>query len=177
MDDRQLIARVEDRLAELESLGDPAARELALQAVGAVVELYGEGLARMVQGVGEGATRELAGDELIAHLLLLHGLHPVSVEDRVRAALDGVRPYLGSHGGDVQLLGVAGGVARVRMQGACDGCPASAMTLRQAIEDAVLKAAPDVDGVEAEGADVAPASSPLLQIEIPCPAPRAADAA
>ena len=76
----------------------------------------------------------------------------MSVEERVRDALEGVRPYLGSHGGDVELLGVEDGVARVRMQGSCEGCPASAMTLKLAIEDAVLKAAPDVDRVEAEGA-------------------------
>lgn len=177
MDDQELIGRVEERLGALESLPDPSARELALQAVGEVVELYGAGLARAVERLGETATRELAGDELIAHLLLLHGLHPESVEDRVRAALDGVRPYLGSHGGDVELLGVADGVARVQMQGSCEGCPASAMTLRMAIEDAVLKAAPDVDRIEAEGVAAPPAQTPLLQIEVACPAPRPAQAA
>jgi Fe-S cluster biogenesis protein NfuA/nitrite reductase/ring-hydroxylating ferredoxin subunit len=107
----------------------------------------------------------------VEHLLLLHGVHPVSVEQRVRDALEGVRPYLGSHGGDVELLAVEDGVAHVRMQGSCEGCPASAMTLKLAIEDAVLKAAPDVDRVEAAGGgDAAPAASPLLQIEVVRPA-------
>jgi Fe-S cluster biogenesis protein NfuA/nitrite reductase/ring-hydroxylating ferredoxin subunit len=96
----------------------------------------------------------------------------VAVEDRVREALDGVRPYLGSHGGDVELVGVADGVARVRMQGSCEGCPASAMTLKLAIEDAVLRAAPDVERVEADAdaGAVAPAGAPLLQIEVVRPA-------
>jgi Fe-S cluster biogenesis protein NfuA/nitrite reductase/ring-hydroxylating ferredoxin subunit len=121
--------------------------------------------------VGPQQTRVLAGDELVEHLLLLHGVHPVGVEQRVRDALEGVRPYLGSHGGDVELLGVEDGVAHVRMQGSCEGCPASAMTLKLAIEDAVLKAAPDVDRVEAAGGgDVAPPASPLLQIEVVRPA-------
>lgn len=177
MEDRELIARVEGLLGEVESLGDPAARDVALETVQAVLELYGAGLERVIDGVGEGQARTLASDELVEHLLLLHGLHPVSVEERVTMALDGVRPYLGSHGGDVELVGVSDGVALVRMQGSCEGCPASAMTLKLAIEDAVLKAAPDVEKVEAEtdGAEPAgPEASPLLQIEMVPQAPQAA---
>ena len=66
-------------------------------------------------------------------------------------ALEEVRPYLQSHGGNVELLGVEGGVARLRMQGSCGGCPSSAMTLKLAIEEAIQKAAPDLEGIEAEG--------------------------
>lgn len=181
MEDRELIGRVEGLLGELESLADPVARDTALETVQAVLELYGAGLERVVEGIGPLQVTTLARDELVAHLLLLHGLHPVSVEERVREALDGVRPYLGSHGGDVELIGVTDGVALVRMQGSCEGCPASAMTLKLAIEDAVLKAAPDVERVEAEAEDAGqspPASSPLLQIELVQPAaPEAAWAA
>ena len=128
----------------------------------ALLELYGAGLERIVGRIGALQATTLVSDELVAHLLLLHGLHPVSVEERVREALDGVRPYLGSHGGDVELVEVRDGVARVRMQGSCEGCPASAMTLKLAIEDAVLKAAPDVERVEADAeaspAGIAPAA-------------------
>ena len=169
MEDRELIGQVEGLLGELESLADPAARDTALETVQAVLELYGSGLERIVESVGPLQATTLAGDELVGHLMLLHGLHPVPVEERVREALDGVRPYLGSHGGDVELVGVTDGVARVRMQGSCEGCPASSMTLKLAIEDAVLKAAPDVDRVEAEE-DGAGAASPLLQIEVVKPA-------
>jgi Fe-S cluster biogenesis protein NfuA/nitrite reductase/ring-hydroxylating ferredoxin subunit len=169
MEDRELIGRVDGLLAELEALSDAAARGVALETVQAVLELYGAGLGRIVAGVGRSTTAELAGDELVEHLLLLHGLHPVSVEQRVRAALDGVRPYLGSHGGGVDLLGVSDGVAMVRLQGSCEGCPASAMTLKLAIEDAVLKAVPDVERVEADTSQDSPGSTgdgPLLQIEV-----------
>jgi Fe-S cluster biogenesis protein NfuA/nitrite reductase/ring-hydroxylating ferredoxin subunit len=165
------VVRVEEHLERLEALPDATAREIALDTVQALLELYGEGLERIVDAVGPQQTQVLADDELVEHLLLLHGVHPVSVEQRVRDALEGVRPYLGSHGGDVELLAVEDGVAHVRMQGSCEGCPASAMTLKLAIEDAVLKAAPDVDRVEAAGGgDVAPAASPLLQIEVVRPA-------
>jgi Fe-S cluster biogenesis protein NfuA len=164
------VSRVEELLERLEALPDPTAREVALDTVQALLELYGEGLGRIVDAIGPEQTQVLAGDELVGHLLLLHGAHPVSVEERVREALDGVRPYLGSHGGDVELLEVQGGVARVRLQGSCEGCPASAATLKLAIEDAVLKAAPDVDRVEAQDAPAGAAPSGLLQIEMACPA-------
>jgi Fe-S cluster biogenesis protein NfuA/nitrite reductase/ring-hydroxylating ferredoxin subunit len=105
---------------------------------------------------GERAFKAFAEDELVSHLLLLHGLHPLDVETRVVRALEEVRPYLQSHGGNVELLGIEGGVARVRMEGSCDGCPSSAVTLKLAIEEAVLKAAPDLEGIEAEGVTEAP---------------------
>ena len=113
---RELVARVEQALA---SIDDDRKATVAVQAI---VELYGEALARFLAGA------DPATDELLSHLLLVHDLHPVDVETRVRRALDDVRPYLGSHGGDVELLGVADGVARVRLGGTCDGCPSSSVT-------------------------------------------------
>lgn len=158
------VAEIEALLDRLDALPDPAARQASTAAVQALLELYGDGLRTVVERLGPAQARMLAEDELVAHLLLLHGLHPVPIEQRVLDALDGVRPYLESHGGDVELLEVADGVVRLRLQGSCEGCPASAMTLKQAIEQAVLAAAPDVDAVEAEGVDD-PAHAQLLQIE------------
>lgn len=159
LDDQELrerVSRMEALLGKIEALEDPNARSKAAEVVGVLLELYGEGLARMMNAVAESDEREklferFAEDELIAHLLLLHGLHPVSVEARVLRALDEVRPYLESHGGNVELLGIENGVARVRMEGSCHGCPSSAATLKLAIEEAVQKAAPDLEGIEAEG--------------------------
>jgi Fe-S cluster biogenesis protein NfuA len=162
MDERALIDRIEGVLEGVED--DPR----AVEAIGALLDLYGEGLARIVARVG---AEELASDELISHLLMLHDLHPVPVELRVRAALDEVRPYLETHGGNVELLGVEGGVARLRLEGSCSGCPSSTLTLRNAIDEAIQKAAPDVASVEAEDGPPAPA---LLQIEdLTCPLPMA----
>ena len=165
------VAQVEGLLEQLEALPDRSARELATQVVQALLDLYGEGLGRIVDVLAErddGTLAEaLADDELVAHLLLLHGLHPVPVEERVRVALESVLPYLESHGGSVELLGVREGVAHLRLQGSCSGCPSSSMTLKLAIEDAIFKAAPDVEEVRADGA-VAPAapSSGLIQLEM-----------
>ncbi|MBA2712951.1 MAG: NifU family protein [Rubrobacteraceae bacterium] len=152
---QERVARMETLLEQIETLKDPNARSKAAEMVGVLLELYGEGLARMMDLIYETgndkAFEAFAQDELVSHLLLLHGLHPLDVETRVAQALEEVRPYLQSHGGNVELLGVEEGVARLRMQGSCDGCPSSAMTLKLAIEEAVLKAAPDLDGIEAEG--------------------------
>ena len=153
---QERVARVETLLGEIEALKDPYARQKAAEIVQVLLELYGESMARMMEAVAQGEEREktfetFVDDELVSHLLLLHGLHPLDVETRVVRALEEVRPYLQSHGGNVELLGVEGGVARLRMQGSCDGCPSSAMTLKLAIEEAVQKAAPDLEGIEAEG--------------------------
>lgn len=163
MEDRELqerVARVETLLDEMESLPDPHARATAEETVRALVELYGEGLARMMERIVqlgcEGLPRALAADELVSHLLLLHGLHPDDVESRVARALDDVRPYLLAHGGNVEFLGIDGGKARLRLEGSCRGCLSSAVTLKRAIEDAIARFAPDLNGIEAE--DAAPPS-------------------
>ncbi|HEY4278834.1 MAG TPA: NifU family protein [Conexibacter sp.] len=154
----ECVERVERALDALDALRDPAAVDAGLEVAQALLEMYGEGFARVIAGVGESAVERLAGDELIAHLLLLHGLHPVGLEARVEAALEEVRPFLASHGGGAALVEVADGVAHVRLQGTCDGCPSSAVTLQHAVEEAVRRAAPEVERVEAEGTmPVAPA--------------------
>ena len=165
------VARVEALLDEVEALADPAAKEKALEIVQALLDLYGEGLGRLVTIVAERDDGELAeavaADELVAHLLLLHGLHPVPLETRVHGALEEVRPYLESHGGDVELLGVDDGIARLRLEGSCSGCPSSTVTLKLAIENAIHKAAPDVVEIAAEGAVESAPAPQLIQLEVP----------
>ena len=174
LDDQELrerVGRIETLLEEIESFEDPEARAKTAEMVQTLLELYGEGLGRIVESVGrlgsEDLKDELLGDELITHLLLLHGLHPVDVETRVLGALDEVRPYLESHGGNVQFLGIEDGVARVRLEGSCDGCPSSTMTLKLAIEEAVQKAAPELEGVEAEGVAEPPPKPTMAFVAAP----------
>ena len=136
------------------------AYERAQQLVREVVGLYGAGLERIMQlsesaqvsGQDSGFAERLATDDLVASLLLVHGLHPHDVYRRVSDALDRVRPYLGSHGGDVDLLEVADGpdgqTVRLAFTGSCKSCPSSAVTLELAVEDAVRAAAPEVSSIE-----------------------------
>ena len=101
---------------------------------------------------GDAIIDSFARDDLVGSLLLLYGLHPLDIETRVHQALEKVRPYLGSHGGNVELLGVTqAGVVHLRLQGSCHGCPSSAMTLKLAIEEAIYAAAPDIVALEVEG--------------------------
>lgn len=152
------IADIDELVQRLEAATDPAARAASQELVRALMELHGAALERMLTTIrrngAAGATivDQLARDELVASVLLLYDLHPVDLETRVRGALDRSRPYLKSHGGNVELLGIdEGGVVRLRMQGSCHGCPSSAVTLKLAIEQAIHEAAPDVTAILVDG--------------------------
>ncbi len=151
-----LVARVQELTATLEQVSDPLARGVGEDLAAAVVQLYGEGLERIFAALEEeasvGEVRErLVDDGVVASLMLIHGLYPVSLEQRVHDALEEVRPYMESHGGNIELLGVEDGIARLRLVGSCDSCPSSAATMELAIEEALQQAAPDLAGLDVEG--------------------------
>ncbi len=151
------LERVQELQDALEQCPGAVPRELADELIGAVVQMYGAGLARILVTVldggpeGEPIAAALAEDPLISTLLLIHDLHPVALESRVQAALDSVRPYMASHGGNVELLSLEDGVARIHLRGSCSDCSASAMTLELAIKQALEEQAPDLEGLEVEG--------------------------
>jgi Fe-S cluster biogenesis protein NfuA/nitrite reductase/ring-hydroxylating ferredoxin subunit len=158
-------------LLDATAAGGTIARERAEQLVCEVVDVYGAGLHRIIDLVDDPATlARLVADDLVASLLLVHGLHPHDVHRRVSDALDSVRPYLGSHGGDVSLLGVDDGVVRLQFQGSCKSCPSSSVTLELAVEDAVRAAAPEISSIEVVAAEpeltaaVIPAESLLARV-------------
>jgi Fe-S cluster biogenesis protein NfuA/nitrite reductase/ring-hydroxylating ferredoxin subunit len=147
-------------LLDASATGGTLARERTEQLAGELTELYGAALERIVAIAAEAAP-DLVGrfvaDDLVASLMLVHGLHPHGLERRISDALDRVRPYLGSHGGDVTLLGVTdapeGMTVRLRFAGSCKSCPSSAVTLEFAVEDAVRAAAPEVVAIEVVAAE------------------------
>jgi len=161
---RTVGERIEQLLGGLRQGRD---RDTAEELVRLLVELYGEGLTRVVALLRERdpeLVMALTGDELLESLLLLHDLHPVDLDTRIQRALDRVRPYLGSHAGGVEYLGVdERGVAQLQLQGSCNGCPSSTITVRSAIEGAILDAAPELTGVEVAGV-AEPGRVQLLQI-------------
>ncbi|MEZ0227719.1 MAG: NifU family protein, partial [Planctomycetota bacterium] len=123
----QGMQHLEQLVREAEGIADPAARELARELVHSVLELHGTALGRILALVPDRA-KELGDDKVVSSVLLLHGLHPSSLAERVEGALEKVRPYLESHGGSVTLLGVEEGRIRLKLEGSCNGCPSSAMT-------------------------------------------------
>lgn len=151
------IAGIEELVQQLETATDPAARAASQELVRALMELHGSALERMLATIrrngaaGGTIVEQLSRDDLIASVLLLYDLHPVDLETRVRGALDKSRPYLQTHGGNVELVAIEETVVRLRMQGSCSGCPSSAVTLKLAIEQAIHEAAPDVTAILVEG--------------------------
>ena len=148
--DNELKARIERIGTLVEQVHSPAAIEL----VQTMMDFHRAAIDRMMEIVadtdqlGLDIIGTLATDELVSNMLLLHGLHPLGIDERVKTALDGVRPYLNSHGGDVELIEVADGVVKLRLIGTCGDCPSSTATLRGAIEKAIREAAPEVVSIE-----------------------------
>ena len=159
------LTRLEGLLGQLEQVPGPGT-DLAMEAVATLTAIYGEALARVMTRLGDQpeAAADLAGDELLGHLLILHGLTPVPTGERVAAALADVRPFVQSQGGDVLLAGVDGGTARVQLSGHCQGCSSPATTVRDAITEAILGAAPELTAVEVESVTAA-AEPALIPVE------------
>jgi Fe-S cluster biogenesis protein NfuA len=167
----QRMERVEDLLGQAECFADPVARTVTRDVVGALLELHGAGLARMLDvlagsgDIGRSVMQALLADGLITSLLLLHGLHPVDLESRVLMALETVKPTLAQHGGGVEFLGIEEGVVRLKLEGNCNGCPSSGETLRNLVEAALDELAPDRAGLEVTAAEPLPSrliSLPML---------------
>ncbi len=154
-DAQEIGQHVEQVLADIGALGDLAIQDKVEELVSTLVEFYGSALERIMELVhGSGSAdllTELGDDTLVGSLLVVHDLHPLSTEQRVTVALEKVRPYLGSHAGDVELLGVAEDVVQLRLAGSCNGCPSSTVTVKLAIEKAIQDAAPEIVDIQVEG--------------------------
>ncbi|UQX00043.1 hypothetical protein [Streptomyces sp. RerS4] len=166
-DAREAGARVEEVLDRLAEAGDRRACAAAEELVRVLMDFYGAGLARIVERAGAGPLEPVLGDELVASLLSLHGLHPEDVETRIGRALDAA-------GGAVEVTGFdAGtGVLRVRPRAAASGgcgCGSDPGAVARPLEDALACFAPEVTEVLTEPAP-APAP-PLLQIGVRPPSP------
>ena len=147
--DQLSYGEILDRVAELTTgLLDEAAPELA----GRVEELvdwldvfHREGLGRLVEMVrqwrGELFLEQAALDPVVGELLATYGLGvdvgAATAERVVQLALDEVRPYVHSHGGELEVLSVVDGVVTLRLHGSCDGCTAADDTVTQRIETAL----------------------------------------
>ena len=163
---QQGLRRVEDLLRGLEGCADPVARESARELVRALLNLHTAGLAQAMELAGADVVARLAADPLVSGLLLLHGLHPLSANERVRRALGPARPRFHAHGGDVEVVEATDDAVRLRLR----GDPAAGVILRALAAELVVEAVPDA-AVEFEEA-WAPAANgrvplPLLSAHAP----------
>lgn len=162
-----VLTRMEQLLAEVEELDEPAQARV-FELLDGIDAVHRMALERLPAVLGEDGVAGLRGaDPALAWLL---DAYSVGVDERATAeqALEQVRPFVQSHGGAIEVLGVRGGIVRVRLSGACAGCTASAITLQQGVERALREGLPGFVALEAEE-DQAPAHPPpgatLLQIE------------
>lgn len=164
------MQRVDELVEVVESWPESALRTTALELVTTLMDFHGTAIERMMDltadagAAGYAVFDKFENDDLVSSLLLLYGLHPLGIEERINKAIESVRPSLNLHEGDVDLLSVIDGVVTLRLKGSCDGCPSSALTLKHTIEEAIYAAAPDVTAIEVEGVTEAPATNGFVQI-------------
>ncbi|MGW0497737.1 NifU family protein [Streptomyces sp. NPDC003007] len=158
------LGRLDELLEGIESAPAPTTRS-ATEAVALLTEVYGEALARVLDHADERLAERLAEDELLAHLMVLHDIHPEPAERRAARAVERLRPAVQERGGDVQWAGVEGQVARVRLTtGGCgSGCGGGGSEVTDAVRAAVLSVAPELTAVEPV-TETAPAFVPLTTL-------------
>jgi len=149
--------RIEQLVERAAAVADESARSTALELLQSVMDLHGAVMSRVVEilsdsgEAGRNSLTKLGSDPLVCGLLVLYGIHPVALEDRITQAVVKVRPQLGKLGGTVELLGIADSVVRIKIGSAGHSCGSSADALSKLVKGAILEAAPEVLEVVVEG--------------------------
>ncbi len=148
------IERLVQRISEL---ADEEARTTALELLQSTMDLHGAVVTRIVEVLSEAgeaggsSLAKLGQDPLVCGLLVLYGVHPVSMEERVTRAIEHVRPRLQKQGGGVDLLAISDSSVRVSIRSSGNGCHSTPDALRLTVEQAIREAAPEVGEIIAEG--------------------------
>ena len=141
---RALLAALNDQLDQLEAMPGPVS-ELGLTAVAGVAEIYGQALVRTLELADPAAVERMLADELIAHLLALHCIHPESVETRLARVIDELRAAVSDQGGTVELDRLDETVAVVRV--ALGARASRSADVEHTIRRAVMTAVPELANV------------------------------
>ena len=176
IDNREFQAHTEqiERLVQrVSTLTDEDARSTALELLQSMMDLHGAVLSRIVEVLNSGeagraSLAKLGNDPLVCGMLVLYGIHPVALEDRVTQAIEKARPQLRKKGGTAELIGVADSVVRVKIESSGHGCGSSADALKGTLEQAILEAAPEVVELVVEG--VPSSSSSFVPVNLIQPA-------
>jgi Fe-S cluster biogenesis protein NfuA len=155
---RDQAQRIEALLQVVEAFPDQEARATTEELIQMVLDMYGQGLTRMLELIAQsGATGQdllamLAGDELVGALLLLHGLHPQPLAERVAETFNAFQTYLARHGGKAELLCVEQGVAYIHLESTGPGCSSTLQLLQTKLEEVLYQAVPDLEDLRIESA-------------------------
>jgi Fe-S cluster biogenesis protein NfuA len=156
LDLQRVAERIDAIVREAGELDDPRARGAVEELVHLLMDLYGAGLARVLSivrnanGSGPHLVEALCGDGLVSSLLVLHGLHPLDIDTRVRRALDRVRSLIEARGGHLQVVSANEAGVRITLDLGGDGCGSSGGSVKLAVERAIEEAAPDARLVEVD---------------------------
>jgi Fe-S cluster biogenesis protein NfuA len=157
--------KIEKLVQRVHELTDENARNTALDLVQEIMDLHGSVMEQILELTlqtgeqGNALMEKFSTDPIVSGLLVLYDLHPETVETRIGRALEKVRPYLHSHGGDVEMIGFRDGELNLRLTGHCDGCAGSTATLKTSVEQAIHEVAPEVATIVADGSVAAQSSA------------------
>lgn len=159
-----LLSKLEDLLTRVEVL-DEEPRELAFELLDGVDTIHRMALHRLADLLGPALQDLRDADPAVAWLFEAYG---IGIDEKAAAeeALETVRPYIHSHGGEVEVLHAADGVVQLRMSGTCSGCTASAVTLRTTIDEALRDHLPGFVRTEVEEDDAAPHPPPVGPVPV-----------
>lgn len=147
------LMRLANAITRLESIvsGWDDAQQLTVQALKSAIEdLNKEALRRLIRSLKDDHAasvrlRAALADPLVFGVLDFHGLLKTPLQARIEKALDEVRPYMATHGGNVELVAVKPpDTVEIRLVGSCHGCPASSQTLTEGVEKAIRAHAPEI---------------------------------
>lgn len=151
---------------ELQQHPDTVVRQRVFELLDWVEAFHREAVVRISEQLPAETLAALKEDPVVAHLFdtYMEEGEPEDLEALLDDALDEIRPYVHSHGGEMEVLGVGDGIVRLRLMGSCHGCPSSMVTLTQGVEKILKEKWPAFRKIEVEGAEEAKPKK-LLQIQ------------
>jgi Fe-S cluster biogenesis protein NfuA len=145
---------IERLIREVEAITEPVLREKIVTLVQSLLGFHAAGIERFMQIIAEeregsgSLLNKIAGDRLVGSLLLLYGVHPLSLEARVEQAIERLRSSPALNAGAVEVMGISDQVVRLRLAHDQQRCHSSKQMLRTAIEEALYEAAPDLNEIQ-----------------------------
>ena len=166
----QILPRIADLAERLAEHDDKDVADTAIEMLDWIDVFHANGVGRMVEMLrdwrGEILLEAVAADPVAGALLAAYGLGADTDLDAARvsvqAALAEVRPYLHSHGGDMEVVHLEDGVVRLKLHGSCDGCTASDATIIEQVETALKEHWVDFRRIEVEDMTADPHPPPVV---------------
>lgn len=168
-DIQDTFIRIAEIAQELEQHPDPAVRDKVFEMLDWVEAFHREAVVRIVQMLPLEAVEQLHSDPVVHHLIdtyIEDEEEPENLDALIDEALNEIRPYIHSHGGEMEALNVdkESGIVKLRLMGSCHGCPSSSVTLTDGVEKILRDRWPGFRKLDVEGMEEEAGPKKLLQI-------------